>query len=60
VANRSRAIDRRQVSSIPNDEQMDNILFGDADPAPVAGTAAPRKIETDRGNCGRVSVGGCA
>jgi len=38
---------------------MGSTPFGTANPADAARFAAPRNIEIDRGNQGRVSVGGC-
>jgi hypothetical protein len=46
--------------STPHEEQMGSTPFGDADPAPTAGLAAPQDIEVDRGSDGRVRVDGRA
>ena len=40
-----------------NDGQMGSTLFGAADRAIAAGSAAPQKPEIDRGSHGRVRVG---
>jgi hypothetical protein len=52
-------IARRQASSILDDEQMGSTPLGNTNPADAARPVAPRNFEIDRGNQGRVSVGGC-